>query len=111
MKIYGTESNRAILKDLGIRFKQRRIALSMTQKELSGMTGISLRTITNIEKGENASIDNIISLLKALKNIDNIDALIPESNIDPLALLQLGRERKRASKTKPIAHWKWGDEQ
>ena len=110
MKIYGTESNRAILKEMGNRIKQRRIDLSMTQKELAEQTGISSRTLTNIEQGENASFDNIISLLKGLKMIDNLDGLIPETKINPLALLELGRQRQRASKIKPDTGWKWGDE-
>lgn len=110
MKIYGTESNQAILKEMGNRIKQRRIDLSMTQKELAEQTGISSRTITNIEQGENASFENIISLMKAFKNIDNLDALIPETKMNPLSLLELGRPRKRASKIKPNTGWKWGDE-
>jgi transcriptional regulator with XRE-family HTH domain len=110
MNIIGTESNQAILKKMGIRIKQKRIAFSLTQKELSQRTGISLRTITNIENGENTSFDNIISLLKALKSIDNLDLLIPEAKIDPLALLNLQGQRKRASKAKTNTNWKWGDE-
>lgn len=110
MKLLGNESNQVILKEMGKRLQQRRIALSMTQKELSERTSLSVRTITNIENGKNVSFDHWISILKELKNIDSIDRFIPEIKVDPLAQLALGRERKRARKTNPVSTWKWGDE-
>ena len=110
MKINGNESNQAIILEVGQRIKQRRISLSITQQELSKKTLIALRTITNIENGKNFSFDNFISILKALKLIDNINVLIVESKIDPLVLMNLEKKRKRASKIKPTTDWKWGDE-
>jgi transcriptional regulator with XRE-family HTH domain len=110
MKLSGAESNQAILKEMGIRIKQRRISLSVTQKRLSELTGVSLRTIVNVENGKNVSFDSIISLLKALRVIDNIDDLIPENKVNPLVLLASGHERKRASGKRRSTNWKWGDE-
>ncbi|HKM02923.1 MAG TPA: helix-turn-helix domain-containing protein [Bacilli bacterium] len=110
MKLYSAESNKAILKDIGTRLKERRISLSITQKELSELSGVSLRTIANIENGKNASFDNIISILKKLKMIENISLLFPETKIDPIALLTSKKKRQRATKPKDNSDWKWGDE-
>jgi transcriptional regulator with XRE-family HTH domain len=110
MKIYDSQSNKAILDEVGLRIKQRRISLSITQQELSEKTGISIRTINNIESGNNFSFDNFVLILKTLKLADNLNELIPDSKIDPIALLNFDKPRKRASKIKKSENWKWGDE-
>ena len=110
MKIYDSQSNKSILNEVGLRIKQRRISLSITQQDLSEKTGISLRTIINIENGNNFSFENLVLILKALKLADNLNDLIPESKIDPIALLNFDKQRQRASKIKQTKNWKWGDE-
>ncbi len=112
MKIQGIERNDVILKEIGKRFKARRIAVSMTQKELSIESGVSMRTIGGFENGENISLDNLISLLRALRNLSDINLLFPEVKANPFDVLELGHRRKRVSSKKlnKESSWTWEDE-
>ena len=112
MKLHGFEENEQILLEMGVRAKDRRIELGVTQKELSMKSGVSIRTITNFENGENISLSNLVSILKVIKTIDNIDLLIPETRTNPYDVLELGHRRKRATKVRKAkkSNWKWGDE-
>ncbi len=112
MKIYGNEANEVILTEIGKRIKSRRVSLSITQEELSSISGVSLRNIVAIESGRNASLKSLIPILKAIKVVENIDLLIPENKTDPYEILELGHNRERVSKrvSKKVSNWKWGDE-
>ena len=112
MKMYGNETNGTILKEIGSRIKSRRISLGITQEELSRESNVSLRTVTNAESGNNVSFNNLISILRVIRMIENLDLLIPESKTNPFEIIELGHKRKRVSKRKSDGEtsWKWGDE-
>jgi transcriptional regulator with XRE-family HTH domain len=112
MKILGNESNKDIMKEIGERIKSRRISLSITQEELSMISGVSLRTIVGVEKGMNVSLRSLIPILRAVKVSENIDLLIPENKTNPFEVIKLGHSRKRVSNKgiKRVSDWKWGDE-
>lgn len=111
MRITGVEKTETILKEIGTRIKQKRISLSITQKDLAREAKLSLRSIVNVENGENISFNHIISILKALRIVDNLELLIPEIKTDPLEVLKLGSKRQRVTKSKTTTDdWKWGDE-
>ncbi len=112
MKIYGVETNEVILKEIGKRIKSRRISLSITQKDLALESGTSLRTIINVENGENVSLKHLISILRVIRVVENLDLLISEGKTNPLEILDLGHSRKRVSKVikDKKSNWKWGDE-
>lgn len=74
------KSNNAIIAELGSRFKEYRIALRLTQKEISEQSGVSVMTIVRFEKGEGSSIrlDNLIALLRAIEKLEGISDIVPE---------------------------------
>lgn len=52
---------------LGNIIKERRKALSITQRELAALAGIGINTLTKIERGEaNPSLKNVLSILNTL---------------------------------------------
>ena len=114
MRIYGMENNDTIMKELGQRLKDTRIAIPLTQQELADRAGISLRTVIRIEKGESVRIDYILSVLRAMDLLKNLEIVIPEQIISPVQLHDYGKKRKRATssrkKQKVENEWKWGDE-
>lgn len=114
MKIFGTESNEQILKELGQRLKDTRIAMSYTQKDMAGRAGVSAKTIERIENGENVRIENLINLLRALDLLQNIEILVPEQELLPTEILDYGKKRQRASSVKDkdvsTGAWQWGDD-
>lgn len=112
MKILGFETNEVILKELGVRLKSKRVALDITQKVLALESGVSQRTISGFENGENISLDNLVSLFRALRLLPSLDALIPEKKINPFDMLEHGRSKQRASSKLYVqeSSWEWKDE-
>ena len=87
--------------------------LQMTQAELSKMTGISLRNIVRIEKGEDTQIKNVIKILSALHLQNNLDLLIPDESDRPIYKIksEKNKKRNRASTVKSKdSKYVWGDE-
>lgn len=109
MKIQGFETNDTIIKEIGKRLKARRIALDITQKELAIESGVSQRTISGFENGENISLDNLLSVLRVLRLLQEINLLFPERKVDPFDVLNLGHSKKRASSknTRIDSSWEW----
>ena len=112
MKITGVESNIFILEELGIRIKDARIAISMTQKEMALKAGISEKTVERIEKGENVKIENLLNIFRVLNFLQNFEILIPEQEVLIEEMMDK-KKRKRASRKKEAMNnsdWKWGEE-
>lgn len=114
MKIYGTESNIFIMREIGKRIQDTRISISLTQKEMAVKAGISSRTVERIENGENVKLDNILNVLRVLNLLKNMEILVPEQEVMPTVLHDYGKKRMRATSKKANNHdkneWKWGDE-
>ena len=81
------QSNSEILSLLGQRFRQYRLNLRYTQKELADRTGISVPTIQKFEAGNanNITTGNLMTLLRSVGLIENFGALIPEQPESPYA--------------------------
>ena len=85
-----------------IRFKAYRISYPLTQKELSDKSGVSLRSITRFESGEDISLVNFMKLMNA----------IPDMNNRPSSYLKNVKTRQRASaKRKADTGFKWGEDE
>ncbi len=105
------ETSKNMIQRLGERIKNYRIAYPMTQKELAGKSGVSLRCIQNFEHGEDIQLNNFIKLLHALDLAENMDLLIPDMTQRPSAFLEKTKTRKRAPKTQAgDGTFQWGDE-
>lgn len=113
MKLKGKENEKTILRELGSRLKQHRIAMDMTQQELAEKCGISISTEMRIENGEDSKLSNYIKILTVLGLVDNFDMLIPEAQSDYKALFEERVVRKRASKKRNSAPttWVWGEDE
>ena len=95
------------------RMKQYRINYPMTQSELAGKSGLSARSISRFENGEDISLSAFIKLLRALDLDDRLLELIPDQTVRPSYYLINERMRSRASKKKSNGGSKpfvWGDE-
>ncbi len=114
MKIKGNENEQAILKEIGMRIKQCRISLDITQSDLANKCGISSSTEVRIENGEDSKFSNYIKILSALNMLENIDLLVPEPQPDFKKLYEIeqSQQRKRASRKKPMekSAWVWGED-
>lgn len=72
-------SNNDIIVSLGARFREYRMALRLTQKEISEQSGVSVMTIVRFERGEGASIrlNNFVALMRSIQKLEWIAEVIP----------------------------------
>lgn len=110
MKITEITPTVDVLKELGKRIKKTRIQRGLTQTELSEQSGIYLRTINNIENGENFTILNLIQVLRALNALSLLDHILNQETTSPKDFFKLKKERSRVSKKKSSTDWTWGNE-
>jgi transcriptional regulator with XRE-family HTH domain len=114
-------SNQQILETLGNRFMTARLNQNMSRVTLAEKTGLTEKTISNLEKGhKSVGLLNIIAILRALNMLDEIDNFIPEPPPRAESVVgrdkALGKTRQRASskrKQKPEhtdKNWTWGNE-
>lgn len=69
-----------IVRILGLRFRDYRMRMNMTQKEVSEMSAISLPTIYKFETGQTTdmSMSTLLKLLRAIGMHQNWEQLLPD---------------------------------
>ena len=88
--------------------------MQLSQQDFAAKAGISTRTLSAAENGEDIRLSSLIRILRTLNCLENLDTLLPELAFDPESYRTLGRERKRVSRaneSKDTSEWKWGDEE
>lgn len=100
------------LSELSERLKNYRINYPMTQKELADRSGISVRSVSRFENGEDISLSAFLRILKALELDNRVDMLVPDLSKRPSAYLETEKKRQRASGKKKSEKnsFVWGDE-
>lgn len=89
-------SDPAILQRLGERIRDYRIRMEMTQAELAKKSGVSMGTVVRAEQGKTVSTLLLVSLLRTLGVLDNLETLLPEIGISPMQMRKMrGRKVQR----------------
>lgn len=89
-------SDTAILNKLGTRLKASRISSGLKQQELAAESGVGVSTIAKIESGQSVSLSLLISVMRTLGLLENLDLLVPEQKPSPMELLKMqGKQVKR----------------
>jgi transcriptional regulator with XRE-family HTH domain len=92
-------SDPAVMNEIGERLKEYRLRKNYSQKELASVAGISVLSVQNLEKGNPVSMTTFILIIRMLRILGNMEALIPELPLSPVELLKLkGKTRERAKK-------------
>lgn len=108
-----TQTDEAVLTEIGKRLARHRIVQGLTQAELAEEAGIGKRTLERVEAGQTAQLSTLIRILRALDLFARLDAMLPEAETRPLeAVARKGRKRQRASgrkKAGPSKPWTWND--
>ena len=94
------KSNNDIVVELGRKFRDYRIALRQTQKDVAEQAGVSVMTIVRFERGEGSAIrmDNFVALMRAIQKLEAISEAIPDvptSLYDPQPAEVKRRVKKR----------------
>ena len=94
-------SDVAIIEELGRRIKEYRLRKRYTQQELADRAGISMFSISKIERGQPVSISIIIPVLRELKLLDNMELFLPKIGISPIEAMKLkGKMPQRIKRQK-----------
>ena len=122
-----------IVAALGRELKTVRLQHNISQAELAREAGVSRRTITRMAEGKAMSLDSFVRVLKALKIVENLAMLLPDTSVSPVEMAgrtnersrpyfaptnpdnvtanASGKKRRVRRKTKIVNKpWSWGDE-
>lgn len=91
-------SNSQILQMLGLRYKDYRLVMNLSQGDIAKAAGVSVSTVHKFETGTitNMNINNLMAMLRPVGLLDRIDDLIPEQPANPYltAIKQQHRVRR-----------------
>ena len=116
MNFDNLSTDTTLLAEIGLRVAKRRLELELTQANLAEQAGVGKRTLERLEAGESVQLANFLQILRVLRLLNGLEALLPEPGPRPMELLkQRGRQRKRASSRQRESGqgggpWTWGDE-
>jgi transcriptional regulator with XRE-family HTH domain len=117
MKFRYDSSDEAILAELGSRIARHRLNNNWTQEALAKEAGVSKRTVLRLEHGHSIQASNLIRILRTLRLLENLEALVPEPVLSPVQQVKMhGKTRRRASspgsdKPEQKTPWAWRDEE
>lgn len=91
-----------VIRNLGLRFRDYRLRLRMTRKEVSEAAGIGMTTLYRFETGNmtDISFSTLLRLLRAIGLSDNWEALLPELPESPYLYYDNGKKAQRVRKRK-----------
>lgn len=90
-----------IAETLGERLRANRLLQNLQQGELAARAGISERSLRNIERSGQGTLDNFIRVAIALGLAGNLDLLFELKPRSIKAMEEASVKRQRASRTKP----------
>ena len=89
-------SDPAIMREIGRRIRDYRIRMEMTQQEFAEKSGVSMGTVVRVESGKTISLLLMISLLRTMGLLENIEVLMPEIRVSPMQMRKMqGRKVMR----------------
>lgn len=117
MTDYNGMTDEAILEGLGDRLSRFRLDRNLTQADLAAEAGVHKNTVFRLEAGGSTQLKNLVRVLRVLRLLDRLGALVPEPLPSPLRQLEaFERQRKRAvskgdrDADQPKTEWSWGDD-
>lgn len=83
-----------------MRLKAYRISQGMKQQELAEESGVGVSTIAKIESGQPVMLSLLVSVMRTLGLLENIDLLVPEQSPSPMELLRMQGKKAKRVRTK-----------
>lgn len=108
-------SDAALLKEVGRRIANLRIAARIKQGDLAAKAGVSRYALSRLENGAGGiRLDSFLSVLRCLNVLNRIEAVLPESTLSPIQVAELDkRAKKMPSRIRSVCGGKrlrtWGD--
>lgn len=92
-----------IVRNLGLRFRDYRMRVRMTQKEVSESAAIGMTTLYKFESGKlnDITMGTMLRLLRAIGLGENWERLLPELPESPYLYNDDGRKQQRVRHSRP----------
>ncbi|NKB88494.1 MAG: helix-turn-helix domain-containing protein [Acidobacteria bacterium] len=90
-----TDTDEAVVLDLGRRVARHRLNRDWTQERLAEEAGVSLPTVSRLERGESTSLVSFLRVLRALDLMRDLKRLVPEVPPSPVQELRTRKPAKR----------------
>ena len=95
-------TDKAILRQIGEKLKEERLAQNISQTALAEASGLSQFSISQIENGHNTSLLSVLAILRVLNRLDVLSEIFAEKPISPVALSALMKKQKKRTHTYPL---------
>lgn len=100
---YFLQTPHSILREMGLRIRDRRSAAGLTQGQLAKRVGITQPTVSHLEAGANVGIEALVRVALALDAATEFGALFPPvdtRSLDEILASQRKPQRVRHSRRK-----------
>jgi transcriptional regulator with XRE-family HTH domain len=107
MEQFDNLSNAELVALLGERYKDYRIRMGKSQKEVAEFCGVSVFTISQFENGSarNLTLDSLFRMLRSIGMIKNVDRLLEPLPPSPVVMEKLNKaHRDRVYKPRRKTH-------
>lgn len=93
-----------ILRSLGIRLREQRLAQSLTQRELAQMAGLSLGALRKLETDGQCALETLVRAAQALGLLEALEDLfvLKRQSIAQMERIDAVRRRQRAPRKKTL---------
>lgn len=91
-------SDKALSEKIGAYVKHHRLEQNKTQDEVAHNAGMSRSTVSLLERGETVNLKTLLQTLRALDLLHVMNAFEVESQISPIALAKMEREKRQRAR-------------
>ena len=93
-------TDKSIIFFIGAYIKDKRLFQNKTQAKVAEAAGINRWTMSQIENGEPISLISLIQILRALNLLEVLEVFKIETQISPLELAKLDKQKRQRARTK-----------
>lgn len=93
-------SDKSIISFIGEYIKHQRLTQNKTQAKIAEIAGINRWTMSKIENGEPISLMSLIQILRALDLLDILNIFKVQTQISPLELAKLEKQKRQRASTR-----------
>lgn len=97
--IFGIQSAADVREVVRLAARSRRLALNLTQADMSARSGVSLGTLKRFERRGEVSLSTLLALAEALDALDGFQTLFPP--IEARTLADVERQAQQPQRARP----------
>lgn len=94
---YTNNSDKELIRKIGLKIKMIRLEANMSQTSLSKKTGMSRSSIAAIENGRNFNMESLIAIARTLGFLDKLEFFFKEEilELSPMQIYELEKSKRK----------------